>query len=114
MLVRKNGKVAAVLDTKYRGLGSEGITREILYQLSVYAVAYAGGQEAVPVPAIALYPRETSREDIIYAFRHGLHGGESLIILRPVDWAEASRALRAPVPQPELQRIASRWVRRQG
>ncbi|WP_224250282.1 McrC family protein [Hyalangium gracile] len=111
MLVRRNKKVVAVLDTKYRDLAARGITREILYQMSVYAVAYAGGQEAAPVPAIALYPRETSHEDIIYAFRHGLHGGESPIILRAVDWAEASRALRAQASQADLQRIARSWVR---
>ena len=120
LLLVEEGRTVAVLDTKYRAFDVEGLTRDILYQMSVYAVAYASAHGVgEPVPAIVLYPGQgVPREDITYGFRHGLRGsggpiGESPIILRAIDWVAASRTLREPSRQSELSLIAREWVGRE-
>lgn len=80
--------VRAVADTKYRDLSI--LPREMLYQISVYALAFA--QNGAPVPALLLYPG-APRPDIVYALRPAW-GPEARIIVRAVDWVAASRALR--------------------
>ncbi|MBT3219604.1 MAG: hypothetical protein HN348_10980 [Proteobacteria bacterium] len=78
--------------------------REILYQMSVYALAWSEsrGQD---VPAIVLYPAVGGEHpDMEVALR--VYGGkERRIILRAVDWAKAASSL--PKGSPEL---AMRWI----
>lgn len=112
LIIERNQKVVAVLDTKYRDLGREGLPRDMLYQLSVYSVAYASEEGvAPPPPVIALYPQQDGpRADITYGFRHDSSGAEGRIILRAIDWSSASRALREPRQHAELPHIAAAWL----
>lgn len=52
----REGSVSAVLDAKYRDFWPDGLTRESLYQMSVYAVAYSSDVSAPWPPVIVLYP----------------------------------------------------------
>ena len=93
-----------VYDTKYRDLWSTRLPREILYQMSVYALAWSEsrGQD---VPAIVLYPAvDGEHPDMEMTLR--VHGASPRrIILRSIDWAAAASGL----PKGSSH-LASRWV----
>ncbi len=93
-----------VYDTKYRDLWATRLPREMLYQMSVYALAWSQSR-GTAVPAIVLYPAVGGEHpDMEIALR--VHGTTSRrIVLRSVDWADAASCLGAP--QFEL---AQRWV----
>ena len=84
-----------VLDTKYRDLLAKGVPETILYQLSVYGVAFGPVEPATPVPVVALYPSSTSpAEDIVYELCS--QGRAPIPIrMRSVEWvrSEPGRAI---------------------
>jgi len=81
LVVSRHDAPFAVLDTKYRDLSRTSLPRDILYQLSVYSLAF-GGQR--PLPAIVLYAVPSGgRRDVTYTLH--VHGGvDRTIILRSV------------------------------
>lgn len=88
---RASGRTVGVFDTKYKDLWETKIPREILYQMSVYALAWSES-DGCSVPAIVLYPGPEERRDIEYGL--DVHGGQARrILLRAVDWAAAIRAV---------------------
>jgi 5-methylcytosine-specific restriction enzyme subunit McrC len=111
LTVSRGGRVVMVLDTKYRDLGAVGMTEGILYQLSLYGVAFAPAEAGAPVPVVALYPGDGALvEDMVYELcppgraRIPIH-------MRPVDWVEASRAVRAAGGRGRAVALAERWIR---
>ncbi|NOK06669.1 MULTISPECIES: McrC family protein [Myxococcus] len=114
ILLEREGQVVAVLDTKYKDLDEGHLDRSSLYQMSVYAVAHAPPDAgATPVPVIVLYPKAgaTPADELVYAFKHGRQGRQSHIIVRGIDWGQASLALRDPSRQGELAALAAAWTR---
>jgi 5-methylcytosine-specific restriction enzyme subunit McrC len=101
---KRDGRTVGVFDTKYRDLWATKLPREILYQMSVYALAWSerGGED---VPAVVLYPVVGGdRPDMELSLR--VRGAASRrIILRAVDWASAAAAL----PGDSIA-LAQRWV----
>ena len=100
----------AVLDAKYRDLHDHGLTREMLYQLSLYGVAFGPSESGSLVPVIALYPREPPLPDeIVYELRLPA-GGRIPIRLRAVAWVEASRAVRSAEGRNQARALAEEWT----
>jgi len=113
ILIERAGQVVAVLDTKYTDLQGGGLDSEILYQMSVYALAYGSETASGRIfPAIVLYPQvDSPRDDVVYALSDGRGGMKSHIIVRAIDWGDASRAMRDPARSAELPLIAEKWTR---
>lgn len=93
-----------VFDTKYRDLWETQLPREILYQMSVYALAWSerGGRD---VPAVVLYPAVGGvHPDMVMSLR--VRGATPRrIVLRSVDWALAA----ANLGEPQVA-TAERWA----
>ncbi|MEZ4239485.1 MAG: hypothetical protein R3F59_25675 [Myxococcota bacterium] len=80
-----------VYDTKYRDLWARPLTREILYQMSIYALAWRDA--GTRVPAVVLYATQQARPDQELHLR--LRGDDACrIVLRGVDWARAARCVQ--------------------
>jgi 5-methylcytosine-specific restriction enzyme subunit McrC len=97
LVAYRGDAVTAVLDTKYRDLSATSLPREILYQMSVYSLAFGGAR---PVPAIVLYavPDGTRTDSILRL--NVEHGAPRVIVLRAVgldDLAHATRDAAAAV-----------------
>lgn len=109
MLVR-DGHVAMVLDTKYVDLGTKGLADGILYQLSVYGMAFGASDSAGSAPVVALYPAgaEASEDTVIDLCPPGR--APIALHARAVDWVEASRATRE-VGRRHAAAVAERWIR---
>lgn len=106
VVVEEGGRSRAVIDAKYRDLATRGVPREMLYQLSVYALAWS--RDGEPVPAIALFPSSSVGEDIeLDLVLPG--GGERRVVVRGADWSAAIRALRGNGS--EARRLARAWSR---
>lgn len=111
IVLRRDRRVVGVIDTKYRDLGSGSIPRDILYQLSVYALAWLDDQRS-DVPATVLYPRlGPAPTDRVVALRHGFRASESHIRFRAIDWSQASQALRNGDANQTPADIAAAWMR---
>lgn len=106
---RSNGATLAVFDTKYKDLWASKLPREILYQMSVYALAWSesGGRS---VPAIVLYPADGEEHpEIEYGL--DIEGGRTRrIVVRGIDWAAAIRAIEDG-DGPSCRGLAANWVR---
>jgi 5-methylcytosine-specific restriction enzyme subunit McrC len=105
---RADSDVIAVLDTKYRDLWATSLPREILYQMSVYSLAWseAKGQD---VPAVVLYPAVggTHPDAVLHLQVDG--GKVRRIVLRAVDWAAAAEVSGAG-SRTAGERLARLWV----
>jgi 5-methylcytosine-specific restriction enzyme subunit McrC len=110
LVVRRAGRTVAVLDAKYRDMANEGLTREILYQMTVYAVAHGIGAQDT-MRAVVLYPgRAPLPPDTAYAFPTA-PGADAQVILRAVDWSALSRSLRSERRHEALAAEAERCIR---
>ena len=104
-----DGTTLAVYDTKYKDLWGTKLLREILYQMSVYALAWTGSRER-GVPAVVLYPTPGGEKaDIEYEL--AVQGGQRRrIVLRAIDWARAIDAVGARDVDAG-GRLARAWIR---
>jgi 5-methylcytosine-specific restriction enzyme subunit McrC len=91
-VIRHGQRIAAILDAKYRDLWEKALPREMLYQLSLYAL----GRSVHRRKAVILYPSLTSaaREQAIL-IREPVNGlAEAEVILRPVTLLLMEQLLR--------------------
>lgn len=87
VLVRE-GRYVAVLDAKYRDLWDLPVPREMLYQLSLYALALPGCREAV-----ILYPcADGAARDAVLELRAAV-GAPARVVVRPVRLEELDAML---------------------
>ena len=91
-VILRGNKIASVLDAKYRDLWLHSLPREMLYQLSVYALSRSGSDRQ----AVILYPT--------------LAGGaidQTIVLNEPVEGTERARIILRPVKLLELERLVS-------
>lgn len=106
--ILKNGHLIALLDAKYRDLWEYPLPRDMLYQLSLYALSQPPGATAA-----ILYPtlNPAAREARI-AIREPLTGGErAYVALRPVGMLELNEMLTTLTGK-EQQRACADLARR--
>ncbi len=91
-VIMKNGRMRAVLDAKYRDLWSESLPREMLYQLSLYALGRTGEDHT----AVILFPTvDDFASEQILCIKDPVQGGEQgRVVLRPVNLLELERLIR--------------------
>ena len=81
-IIQQDSNILAVLDAKYRDLFVKSLPREMLYQLSIYALSQISGGEAVILyPALSDAIQEARIE--ISEPLHGIRKG--MVILRPIN-----------------------------
>jgi len=81
LVVRSGSRPAAVLDTKYRDLSTTSLPPSMLYQMSVYSLAFGGDR---PIPAVVLYAVPSGARDDVRINLHVEHGLDRTILLRAV------------------------------
>lgn len=108
VLREHGGRVLAVLDTKYKDLWHDKLPREILYQMSVYSLAW-GDAGSGDLPAVVLYPTPGGdKPDIEYELV--VRGGRARrIVVRAIDWSAAVAILKSGDPGLARQQ-AQTWV----
>jgi 5-methylcytosine-specific restriction enzyme subunit McrC len=90
-IVSDVSKIAAMLDAKYRDLWESPLPRDMLYQLTVYAMSHEGSSSAILYPTTHLEATEARIE-----VRDPMHGGRrALVSLRPVDVARLEALVSA-------------------
>jgi len=110
LVLHRGQRVEAVLDTKYADLWQQRPSREVLYQASVYALAWSGTSQH-DVPAILLYPYEGSEPCDLELRLHVAGAARARrIILRAVDWVRASEILWNGASWQQRVALARRWV----
>lgn len=90
-IVKKDGEIVAILDTKYRDLWENSLPAYMLYQLALYAMSRSECDRAV-----ILYPTLSDADSEQHIFIHEpLYGtGRAKVILRPVNLLYLERLLR--------------------
>lgn len=80
-VVSQNGRLAAMLDAKYRDIWNKGLPRDMLYQLAIYALSQDTGGRAT-----ILYPTEdaTARDEVIDIQEPATGHYRAQVIVRPV------------------------------
>ncbi len=106
-VIRRKGKVAAILDAKYRDLWDKSLPSRMLYQLVVYAISHRDNpHSAIIYPTTDTAAREQRIEvsDPIYGKRIGR------VSLRPVNLSQLESAIADPTATGRERRreIASR------
>ena len=93
-VVLTGNRIVSVLDAKYRDLWVQSLPREMLYQLSMYALGGSGSNRQ----AVILYPTlEAGTVDQTILLKDPVHGAEQArIVLRPVELLELKRLISAP------------------
>lgn len=109
LVIRRRKKTLAVLDTKYVNLSKPPLGRDILYQMSVYAMAWSAEADS-DVPAIVLYPGTEESPDVVYRLHPVGEGQPRRIILRSVSWARASGMLAGRERRVDRAALAGQWV----
>ena len=98
-LILGGSGVVSVLDAKYRDLWLHSLPREMLYQLTMYALSHSGSDRQ----AVILYPTlEAAARDQTINFREPVDGADKArIVLRPVKLVELDGLIGA---RPSVQR----------
>jgi len=91
-VLMQNGRMAAVLDAKYRDLWRESLPREMLYQLSIYALGRAGKDRI----AVILFPTlDDFASEQVLCINDPVQGCEQgRVVLRPVNLLELEGLIR--------------------
>jgi len=102
--ILQGARLVALLDAKYRDLWENPLPRDMLYQLSLYALSQPKGATAT-----ILYPTldPTAREARI-AIREPLHGdNRAYVVLRPVDLLRLDALLTMPSGMTQQRQCAA-------
>jgi 5-methylcytosine-specific restriction enzyme subunit McrC len=101
-VIMHNGKIAAMLDAKYRELWETPLPREMLYQVGLYALA----QDNARRQAIIVYPTLSSAAVDQAIVIHGpLTGGiRGEVILRPLNLLQLDDLLRDKTRNADLRK----------
>lgn len=81
LVVRDDSGPVAVLDTKYRDLSVTRFPPSMLYQMSVYSLAFGGER---PIPSVVLYAVPSGARDDVTITLNVKHGLNRTILLRAV------------------------------
>jgi 5-methylcytosine-specific restriction enzyme subunit McrC len=104
-LVLRDGRVAALLDAKYRDLWERDLPRDMLYQLAIYALSQPkGGTAAILFPTI-IGDATAAVIEIRDPVRAGALG---YVALRPVPLGELLEAVRVDGDPDRRVRLAKR------
>ena len=103
-VVRRDRKIIAVLDAKYRDLWERALPREMLYQLALYAL----GQSGPTRRAAILYPTmETAARDQMIVVQEPVGGvSQAEVVMRPVKLLELDELVRDRGPHAGRRRGA--------
>ena len=101
----RGGRIAAVLDAKYRDLWEQPLPREMLYQLALYALGHRGTDRRAAI----LYPTldPAAREQVISIHEPMRAALQAHIILRPVNLLTLEMALREKAGRAARERQAA-------
>ena len=98
-LVSQGPKTVAILDAKYRDLWENPLPRDMLYQLSMYAMSHEGGTATILYPTTHAQATEARIE-----VRDPLSGARrALVVLRPIVLEELEGLLMAKPTAPILR-----------
>jgi 5-methylcytosine-specific restriction enzyme subunit McrC len=91
--ILRKGQIAAVLDAKYRDLWDRSLPREMLYQLSIYAMSQKENRKAtILYPVIGGHAKEAKIE-----VRDPFYGsGQAQVALRPLDLIHLNELVSGP------------------
>jgi 5-methylcytosine-specific restriction enzyme subunit McrC len=106
--IYEGSKRVAIIDSKYRDLWEHDLPREMLYQLSIYALAQgSGGHAAILYPT--LNPLATDAQVDLRPYG----GGVSHVVLRPVNMVALDDSLADQSVSGHRKRraLAEGWVR---
>ena len=104
-LVSREGKVAAILDAKYRDLWKDDLPRDMLYQLAIYALS-----QPKPATAAILFPTIIADATAaVIEIRDPVRAGAlGYVALRPVVLGELLEAVRVDGDPERRVRMAKR------
>ncbi|HCH61936.1 MAG TPA: hypothetical protein DFR83_03965 [Deltaproteobacteria bacterium] len=105
LVLSDHGAPSMVIDAKYRDILARGLPREILYQMSVYALAWSTHGDGVP--AVAICPSRGHPGEAWLTI-HPPKGGVRHIGVRTVDWSAALAAVRRR-DHAAAQEMAATW-----
>ena len=99
--IRKDEDTVALLDAKYRDLWESSLPRDMLYQLSIYALSQSKGSTAA-----ILYPTTTSaaRSALIQIREPSAGGTAGYVALRPVHVRRLAELVEAEGPEGRAER----------
>jgi 5-methylcytosine-specific restriction enzyme subunit McrC len=89
-VVRRDRKIIAVLDAKYRDLWERALPREMLYQLALYALGQSG---------------PTRRAAILYPTMHTAASEQTIVVQEPIGGVSQADVMIRPVKLLELDEL---------
>lgn len=101
---RQTGRAVGVYDMKYRDLWATSVPRDILYQLSTYALAVDSH-----APSVVLYPAASGVNPDMKLAIQVVGGRERSVVFRAIDWSTAAR-LVASRDAERAGALAHRWL----
>lgn len=106
LVVLRKGRPKVVVDAKYRDILDRGLPRDILYQLSVYALAWSQGEATVP--ALGLCPTLGDVDEVDLVVRPPGQA-QRRVLVRGVRWDAALAALRSG-DETRCRALAEAWA----